>query len=157
VRDLIRHGPGVDVAGKGLTPDMESGEMNARLNVDMRGAFFRPELLNRIDEIAVFHQLKKDQLGAIADIQLERLHQRLAQRDMTLELTDAAKAQLASEGWDPAYGARPLKRAIQQRIENPLASRILAGEFGAGDSIQVDVQGTTFTFTKAGTPEPAAG
>ena len=82
VRDLIRHGPGVDVAGKGLTPDMESGEMNARLNVDMRGAFFKPELLNRIDEIAVFHQLKKDQLGAIADIQLERLRARLRDRDM---------------------------------------------------------------------------
>ena len=157
VRDLIRHGPGIDVAGKGLTPDMESGELNARLNLDMRGAFFRPELLNRIDEIAVFHQLKKDQLGAIADIQLERLRKRLADRDMAIELTDAAKAQLASEGWDPAYGARPLKRTIQQRIENPLASRILAGEFGAGDSILVDVQGTVFKFTKIGSPEPAAG
>ena len=157
VRDLIRHGPGVDVAGKGLNPDMESGEMNARLNVDMRGAFFRPELLNRIDEIAVFHQLKKDQLGAIADIQLERLHQRLADRDMKLQLTDAAKAQLASEGWDPAYGARPLKRAIQQRIENPLASRILAGEFGAGDTVRVDVQGTTFVFTKTEVAVPSAG
>jgi ATP-dependent Clp protease ATP-binding subunit ClpB len=156
VRDLIRHGPGVDVAGKGLTPDMESGKLNAHLDVSMRGAFFRPELLNRIDEIAVFHQLKKDQLGAIADIQLGRLRQRLADRDMAVELTDAAKIQLASEGWDPAYGARPLKRAIQQRIENPLASRILAGEFGAGDSILVDVQGTVFTFTRAGAPEPAA-
>ncbi|MEO1279747.1 MAG: AAA family ATPase, partial [Planctomycetota bacterium] len=157
VRDLIRHGPGVDVAGKGLTPDMESGELNARLNLDMRGAFFRPELLNRIDEIAVFHQLKKDQLGAIASIQLERLRQRLADRDMAIELTGEAQAQLAAEGWDPAYGARPLKRAIQQRIENPLASRILAGEFGAGDTILVDVQGTTFVFTKAGSPERAVG
>ena len=156
VRDLIRHGPGVDVAGKGLKPDEQSGELNARLNLDMRGAFFRPELLNRIDEIAVFHQLKKDQLGAIADIQLERLRRRLAERDMAIELSEAAKAQLASEGWDPAYGARPLKRAIQQRIENPLASRILAGEFGAGDTIAVDVQGTSFTFSKAGSPEVAA-
>ncbi|NRA56871.1 MAG: AAA family ATPase [Phycisphaerales bacterium] len=157
VRDLIRHGPGVDVAGKGLTPDLESGELNARLNLDMRGAFFRPELLNRIDEIAVFHQLKKDQLGAIASIQLERLRQRLADRDMAIELTGEAKSQLAAEGWDPAYGARPLKRTIQQRIENPLASRILAGEFGAGDTILVDVQGTTFVFTKAESPERAAG
>ena len=157
VRDLIRHGPGVDVAGKGLTPDLESGKLNARLDVDMRGAFFRPELLNRIDEIAVFHQLKKEQLGAIAVIQLGRLRQRLADRDMAIELTAAAKMQLAAEGWDPAYGARPLKRAIQQRIENPLASRILAGEFGAGDSIVVDVHGTVFTFTKAATSEPAAG
>ncbi len=156
VRDLIRHGPGVDVAGKGLTPDLESGELNARLNLDMRGAFFRPELLNRIDEIAVFHQLKKDQLGAIASIQLERLRQRLADRDMALELTGEAQAQLAAEGWDPAYGARPLKRTIQQRIENPLASRILAGEFGAGDTILVEVQGTSFVFSKVGRPEPAA-
>ncbi|MGD1916136.1 MAG: ATP-dependent Clp protease ATP-binding subunit [Phycisphaerales bacterium] len=156
VRDLIRHGPGVDVAGKGLTPDLERGELNARLNLDMRGAFFRPELLNRIDEIAVFHQLKKDQLGAIASIQLERLRQRLADRDMALELTGEAQAQLAAEGWDPAYGARPLKRTIQQRIENPLASRILAGEFGAGDTILVEVQGTSFVFSKVGRPEPAA-
>ena len=73
------------------------------------------------------------------------------------ELTDAAKAQLASEGWDPAYGARPLKRAIQQRIENPLASRILAGEFGAGDTVRVDVQGTTFVFTKTEVAVPSAG
>ncbi|MEO1008621.1 MAG: AAA family ATPase [Planctomycetota bacterium] len=150
VRDLIRHGPGVDVAGKGLKPDGESGELKARFDLDMRGPFFRPELLNRIDEVAVFHQLKKDQLGAIAEIQLQRLRGRLADRGMTLELTPAAAAQLAAEGWDPAYGARPLKRTIQQRIENPLASRILAGEFGAGDAIHVDVQGTTFVFERVG-------
>ncbi|GIW74668.1 MAG: hypothetical protein KatS3mg103_1190 [Phycisphaerales bacterium] len=155
VRDLIRHGPGVDLAGRGLNPDLDKGELNARLDVDMRGAFFRPELLNRIDEIVVFHQLKKDQLSAIADIQLNRLRQRLAERDITLEVTDAAKAQLAAEGWDPAFGARPLKRTIQHRIENPLASRILAGEFGPGDTVLVDVQGSSFTFTKVGSPQPA--
>ncbi len=150
VRDIIRHGPGVDVAGRGLTPDMESGELNARFNLEARSPFFRPELLNRIDEVVVFHQLKREDIGRIAEIQLGRLRKRLGERDMTLELTPEATAQLASEGWDPAYGARPLKRVIQQRIENPLATRILAGEFGAGDRILVDVQGKSFVFEKAG-------
>ena len=149
VRDLIRHGAGVDVAGKGLRPDMESGELSARLDLDMRQAFFRPELLNRIDEVVVFHQLKKEQMGAIAAIQLARLRKRLAEREMTLDLSEEAVALLAAEGWDPAYGARPLKRVIQQRIENPLASRILAGEFGAGDSIKVDARAKGFVFEKA--------
>jgi ATP-dependent Clp protease ATP-binding subunit ClpB len=96
----------------------------------------------------VFHRLKREDLGHIVDIQLERLRKRLAEREMTLELTDAAKAQLADEGWDPAFGARPLKRAIQSRIENPLATRILQGEFGAGDRIRADYQGKSFTFEK---------
>jgi len=149
VRDLIRHGPGVDLAGKGLTPDIESGEMRGRLDVDLRGPFFRPELLNRIDEIVVFHQLRKENLASIVDIQLERLRDRLREREMSIELTEAAKLRLAEEGWDPAYGARPLKRTIQQRIENQLASRILAGEFGPGDHVRVDVEGATFSFEKA--------
>ncbi|MCA9289202.1 MAG: AAA family ATPase, partial [Phycisphaerales bacterium] len=149
VRDLIRHGAGVDVAGKGLRPDLESGELSARLDLDMRQAFFRPELLNRIDEVVVFHQLKKEQMGAIAAIQLARLRKRLAEREMTLDLSEEAVALLAAEGWDPAYGARPLKRVIQQRIENPLASRILAGEFGAGDAIRVDARAKGFVFEKA--------
>jgi len=155
VRDLIRHGPGVDLAGKGLTPDVESGELRGRLDVDMRGPFFRPELLNRIDEIVVFHQLRKENLAFIVDIQLERLRDRLREREMTIELTDAAKLRLAEEGWDPAYGARPLKRTLQHRVENPLASRILAGEFGPGDHVRVDAEGATFTFEKA--PAQTAG
>jgi ATP-dependent Clp protease ATP-binding subunit ClpB len=117
--------------------------------MDLRQAFFRPELLNRIDEIVVFHQLKRDQMGAIAEIQLSRLRKRLAEREMTIELSPEAVALLAAEGWDPAFGARPLKRVIQQRIENPLASRILAGEFGPGDSIRVDARAKGFVFEKA--------
>ncbi len=148
VRDLIRTGAGVDVAGKGMTPDMDSGELNARLNIETRGAFFRPELLNRIDEVVVFHQLGREQIGRIVEIQLERLRARLAERDIVLELTDAAKALIAEEGWDPAYGARPLKRAIQQRIENPLATKILTGEFNAGDTIIVDGSSRSLTFSK---------
>ena len=110
---------------------------------------FRPEFLNRIDEVVVFHQLKREELSRIVEIQLGRLRKRLADREMTIELSDAAKAQLADEGWDPSYGARPLKRAIQQRIENPLASRILTGEFVAGDRVVVDYVGMSFVFSKS--------
>ncbi len=149
VRDLIRQGPGMDVQGKGLRPDMDAGEMNARLNVSAHEPFFRPELLNRIDETVVFHPLKREQLAGIVDIQLSRLRSRLTERGMKIELTEESKHQLAEEGWDPAYGARPLKRTIQQRIENPLATRILQGEFGDGDTIKVNVQGKSFLFEKA--------
>ncbi len=148
VRDLIRRRPGLDVEGSGMTPDLEGGSLNARLNMDMRGEFFRPELLNRIDEIVVFHQLKREAIAKIVEIQAGHLRERLAQREIAFELTDAAKDLLASEGWDPAFGARPLKRTIQQRIENPLASRLLTGEFGPGDRIIVDAAGGGFTFEK---------
>ncbi|MEO0482785.1 MAG: AAA family ATPase [Planctomycetota bacterium] len=148
VRDLIRRGPGMDLEGKGLSPEqiMEKGEMNARLRLDPHEGFMRPELLNRIDETVVFHQLKKDQLMPIVDIQLERLRARLAERDLKLEITDAAKQRLAEEGWDPAFGARPLKRTIQQRLENALATRLLDGGFEGTDTIRIDVAGSTFTF-----------
>ena len=148
VRDLIRRGPGADFDAQGLKPDLESGKLNANLNVGMREQFFRPELLNRIDEVVVFHQLKKEVLDGIAEIMLQGLRQRLSERDIELEMTDAAKAQLISEGYDPAYGARPLARTIQKRIENPLASRILSGEFDAGDRVIVDAAGTSFSFSK---------
>jgi len=149
VRDLIRHGPGVDVAGKGMTPDLEKGEMNARVRFDMHAPFFRPELLNRIDETVVFHQLPKTALTRIVDLQTERLRQRLAERGIGLEITEAAKLQLAEQGWDPSFGARPLKRCVQSRLENPLATRLLAGEFGPGDTVRVDATGATFVFGKA--------
>ncbi|MFG0315014.1 MAG: AAA family ATPase, partial [Phycisphaerales bacterium] len=148
VRDLIRRGPGADFDAQGLKPDLESGKLNANLNVGMREQFFRPELLNRIDEVVVFHQLKKEVLDGIAEIMLQGLRQRLGERDIELEMTDAAKSQLISEGYDPAYGARPLARTIQKRIENPLASRILSGEFDAGDRVIVDAAGTSFSFSK---------
>ena len=148
VRDLIRRGPGADFDAQGLKPDLESGKINANLNVGMREQFFRPELLNRIDEVVVFHQLKKEILVGIAEILLEGLRVRLGERDIELALTDAAKEQLINEGFDPAYGARPLARTIQRRIENPLASRILSGEFDAGDRVTVDAAGSSFTFSK---------
>ena len=146
VRDLLRRGPGADFDAKGLTPDFESGELNARMNVGLREPFFRPELLNRIDETVVFHQLGKDVMRPIVEIQLQRLRERLAERGITLELTDEAVAQIASEGYDPSYGARPLKRTIQQRIENPLAARLIAGEIESGQTVRVSVAGKSFVF-----------
>jgi ATP-dependent Clp protease ATP-binding subunit ClpB len=111
---------------------------------------FRPEFINRIDEVVVFHPLGREQIRAIADIQIGYLRQRLADRQMGLELTLAALEQLGEAGFDPVYGARPLKRAIQQSLENPLARRILAGEFSPGDTIAVDAGRDGLTFHKAG-------
>jgi len=113
-------------------------------------AHFRPEFLNRIDETIIFQQLTREDLVRIAEIQIKHLQQRLAARDMTLTLTDQAKERLAKKGFDPAYGARPLKRLIQQEIENPLAKRILNGEFAPGDKIVVDASGEVLTFQKLG-------
>jgi ATP-dependent Clp protease ATP-binding subunit ClpB len=151
VRDLLRRGPGVDVKGKGMRPQdvMEGGDVSAHVDLGMRGSFFRPELLNRIDEIVVFHQLGRDSLGRIVEIQLARLKKRLAEREMGFDITKEATQQLAAEGWDPAFGARPLKRTIQSRVENPLASKILGGEFGPGDSVRVDYGNGAFRFEKA--------
>jgi ATP-dependent Clp protease ATP-binding subunit ClpB len=112
------------------------------------GQHFRPEFINRIDEVVVFHPLGASQIRGIADIQLQRLRARLQDRELGLELSDAALAQLSEAGFDPVYGARPLKRAIQTAIENPLAQKLLAGEFVAGDIIWVDVQEGHLNFHK---------
>jgi ATP-dependent Clp protease ATP-binding subunit ClpB len=114
---------------------------------------FRPEFLNRIDEIVVFHGLSADQIGAIAKIQLETLTQRLAKMDLTLTVSDQALAELAKVGFDPVFGARPLKRAIQQRIENPLSRLLLEGKFPPKSAIDVSVdpikEPGVFRFTGA--------
>ena len=99
---------------------------------------FRPEFINRIDEVVVFHPLGREQIRSIADIQISYLRKRLAERQIGLDVTTAALDKLGEAGFDPVYGARPLKRAIQQELENPLARRILAGEFGPGDVVKVD-------------------
>ncbi|MFA5488191.1 MAG: ATP-dependent chaperone ClpB [Candidimonas sp.] len=114
---------------------------------DLKQAF-RPEFLNRIDEVVVFHGLDAKHIAAIASIQLDRLGQRLAERDMTLEVSDAALAQLAQAGFDPVFGARPLKRAIQQHIENPVARLILEGRFGPNDVVPVDWRDGKFVFER---------
>jgi ATP-dependent Clp protease ATP-binding subunit ClpB len=112
-------------------------------------AQFKPEFLNRIDEIVIFDNLTREDLGKIIDIQLEKVRERLAVRNLTLKLTDAAREMLAQEGYDPAYGARPLKRAIQRLILDPLALEILSGKFKEGDTIKADADGDWLVFSKA--------
>ena len=107
---------------------------------------FLPEFLNRVDEVIVFHPLAKNEIRKIVDLQLTRLEKRMAENDFTLKVTDAARKQLAEEGYDPVYGARPLKRVIQQRLQNELANAILGGDFAEGDEITIDVQNGDFTF-----------
>jgi ATP-dependent Clp protease ATP-binding subunit ClpB len=119
---------------------------------DLLKHHFRPEFLNRIDETIVFHPLTREQLTKIVDVQLNHLRKRLAARGLNLTISEQAEKLLAEEGYDPTFGARPLKRVIQQRIENPLASRILKGEFAEGDTIRIDADASRheFTFGKAG-------
>ncbi|HKM26121.1 MAG TPA: AAA family ATPase, partial [Thiopseudomonas sp.] len=104
--------------------------------MDAVGQHFRPEFINRIDELVIFEPLGTEQIAGIADIQLGRLRQRLTERELRFELTPEALEKLVAEGYDPIYGARPLKRAIQRWIENPLAQQILSGEFEPGHTIQ---------------------
>ena len=111
-------------------------------------AHFRPEFINRLDDIVVFHPLDKAQIKSIARIQMRGLEARLAERGIRIEVSDKAFELLGNVGFDPVYGARPLKRAIQQQLENPLASRILAGEFGQGDTVKVDAEGGQLVFAK---------
>lgn len=115
--------------------------------MEIVGAHFRPEFINRIDESVVFHPLMKNQISGIASIQMQALSKRLEERELTLTLTDAAKSLLVELGYDPVFGARPLKRAIQQWVENPLAQAILSGEFKAGDNIIADAESGQLTFT----------
>jgi ATP-dependent Clp protease ATP-binding subunit ClpB len=110
---------------------------------------FRPEFINRIDEIVVFHGLDEANIASIARVQLKELERRVRAMDMDIEISDAAVAELAKAGFDPVYGARPLKRAIQQQIENPLSKAILEGRFGPKDTIRVDAKGGVFAFDKA--------
>jgi ATP-dependent Clp protease ATP-binding subunit ClpB len=139
--------------GQGRTVDFRNTVLIMTSNVRSAEALrdvFRPEFLNRIDEVVEFEPLSKDQIAEIVDLQLARLRGRLAERRIELELTDAAKETLAEAGWDPAYGARPLKRAIQRLVENPLALRLLEGDFADGDTIRVDAEDGEMRFAKTG-------
>jgi ATP-dependent Clp protease ATP-binding subunit ClpB len=145
--------------GQGRTVDFRNTVLIMTSNVRSAEAMtevFRPEFLNRIDEIVEFHALSKEQIGEIVGLQLRRVEARLAERGIRLELTDAAKETLAEAGWDPTYGARPLKRAIQRLLENPLALRLLEGEFAEGDVVRVDAEDGELSFAKAPAAEPAA-
>jgi len=110
---------------------------------------FRPEFLNRVDEIIVFKPLTQDQLGAIVDIQLARLQKRLDERKIALKVTPDARRLLIERGWDPVYGARPLKRTIQRLVQDPLALLLLEGKYSDGDIVEVDAKGGELTFAKA--------
>jgi len=110
--------------------------------------YFKPEFLNRIDEIIVFHMLTKEDLQKIVDIQLNYLAERLRGRRINVEFTEAARKLISEEGYDPIFGARPLKRTIQQRLENPLAAELLGGKFGEDDTIKIDADTHRFIFEK---------
>jgi ATP-dependent Clp protease ATP-binding subunit ClpB len=141
--------------GHGRTVDFRNSAVIMTSNVRSAGAMrehFRPEFLNRIDEIVEFKPLERQQLGEIVELQLVRLRERLDERGLRLELTDAAKEVIGDAGWDPTYGARPLKRAIQRLLENRLALRLLEGDFVPGDTVLVDAQAGDLVFTK----EPSA-
>ncbi|HEX6679037.1 MAG TPA: ATP-dependent chaperone ClpB [Gaiellaceae bacterium] len=146
--------------GQGRTVDFRNTVIIMTSNIRSAAALsehFRPEFLNRIDEIVEFAPLTRDQLGEIVELQLGRLRERLAERGLALELTDAAEEVVAEAGWDPTYGARPLKRALQRLVENPLALRLLEGEFAEGDTVRVDLgSGGELLFEKAGEPAVAA-
>ena len=117
--------------------------------MEVVGGHFRPEFINRVDDVVVFHPLGRDHIRKIVDIQLGYLHDRLAERDLHIHLSDGARDKLADAGFDPVYGARPLKRAIQQQVENPLAQEILAGKFKSGDTIEVEVEDDRLDFRNA--------
>ena len=145
--------------GQGRTVDFRNTVLIMTSNIrsaDQMSEHFRPEFLNRIDEIVEFKALTREQLAEIVEYQLARLRERLAERRIELELTEAAKEALAEAGWDPTYGARPLKRAIQRMVENPLALRLLEGEFAEGDTVRVDVAEDELVFEKAAAAEPVA-
>jgi ATP-dependent Clp protease ATP-binding subunit ClpB len=144
--------------GQGRTVDFRNTVLIMTSNIRSAAALrdhFRPEFLNRVDEIVEFKALSREQIAEIVEHQLGRLRDRLAERHIEIELTDAAKETIAEAGWDPAYGARPLKRAIQRLVENPLALRLLEGEFADGDTIRIDARDGEIVFEKAAAPAAA--
>ena len=131
-----------------LTGEERYEEMKAAV-MEVVGSHFRPEFINRVDDVVVFHPLSREHIRLIVDIQLQYLHDRLRERDIRINLSDAARDKLAEAGFDPVYGARPLKRAIQQQVENPLANEILSGKFKPGDVIDVAVDDDQLAFRNA--------
>jgi ATP-dependent Clp protease ATP-binding subunit ClpB len=144
-------------AGSQFIQDLAHDETDMRNQVMAAlRAQFRPEFLNRVDDIIIFHPLRAEQIGKIVDIQLAAVAKRLDDRHIRLDLTDAAKAVLAMEGYDPVYGARPLKRVIQRDLLNPLSLKLLAGEVRDGDVIRVDIREGGLVFEKTGVTQPVS-
>jgi ATP-dependent Clp protease ATP-binding subunit ClpB len=133
--------------------ELSPAEQETRVLDEVR-ATFRPEFLNRVDELIVFHPLGKDEIAGIVDIQLRQLQHRLADRKLAVTLSPAAREYLATKGYDPAYGARPLKRLIQREIQDALALKLLGGEVREGDTVEIDRDGDGLRF--AVTERPAA-
>uniref|UniRef100_UPI003A841D28 AAA family ATPase n=1 Tax=Marinospirillum sp. TaxID=2183934 RepID=UPI003A841D28 len=125
----------------------EQYEMMKSAVMEVVGNHFRPEVINRIDEVVVFHPLQKEQIRGIAAIQLDRLGARLAEQDLQLSLSDEVMNKLVEQGYDPVYGARPLKRAVQRMLENPLAQELLAGRFAPGQTIRVGLHADQLVFS----------
>jgi ATP-dependent Clp protease ATP-binding subunit ClpB len=128
-----------------LTTWSDEAQIRKGVMEDLK-SFFKPEFLNRVDEIVIFHALNKELLMKIIDIQMNQMKRYLKDRHVEITLTDAAKAYLAEIGYDPLYGARPLKRAIQREILNPLATKLLDGTFRENDGIEVDIEGESLIF-----------
>jgi ATP-dependent Clp protease ATP-binding subunit ClpC len=154
---IMTSNAGVDLikreAPLGFAPQRNTEKAQKQNYEDMKGKVmaevrktFRPEFLNRLDEILVFHELNEEQLRSIVDLLIKDLEKRLAERKLTLEMTEAAKSWITKVGFDPVYGARPLRRAVERYVENPLSTKVLHGDFKEGDSITVDVAGDELTF-----------
>ncbi|MXW30721.1 MAG: hypothetical protein F4Z88_08390, partial [Chloroflexi bacterium] len=131
-------------------------ERHRRAVMEALKKHFTPEFLNRVDEYIVFHPLTREELHEIIDLMVRHVQERLAERSIAIHLTDAAKDWLEDEGFDPVYGARPLRRAVERHVENVIARGILAGEYVDGDAITVDAANGGLTFTKEPAAEPAA-
>jgi ATP-dependent Clp protease ATP-binding subunit ClpB len=134
--------------------DDQKDTMRRQVVAESLRKVFRPEFINRLDEVAVYRRLDRDQIRSIVDIQLGNLQKRLSRRDLSLQISTAAKDLLAKLGWDPEFGARPLKRAIQKHLEDRLAERVLSGELAPGNTVTVDVKDGELTI--ASTPAAAA-
>jgi ATP-dependent Clp protease ATP-binding subunit ClpB len=147
-----------NIGAQAILEMTEQGQPDSIIEAHVRGELkkhLRPELLNRIDETVVFHQLTKKQLAGVVEIQVKLLQKRLKSRGLDLAITPKAIEALATEGYDPSFGARPLKRVIQQRLENGIAGKILQGAFKDGDTVRVDFAGGSFTFAASGSPQEA--
>jgi ATP-dependent Clp protease ATP-binding subunit ClpB len=153
IQDFILKGDGKSKMGDGTKTNSQLRTSNSELEELVMAELkkhFRPEFLNRVDDVIIFQSLDESELARIVDIQLGRLEQRLAQQQLTLDVDVAAKKLLASEGYDPRFGARPLKRAIQEHLLDPLATKLLAGEFKPGDRIKVSAKDGELVFEKKG-------
>jgi len=146
--ELIRREAGLGFAGQKEAEARQRSyeEMKGKVMAEVKKTF-RPEFLNRLDEIIVFHELTGEQLRHVVDLMVADLQQRLSERRLGVEITGKAKSWLAEKGYDPIYGARPLRRAIERYVENPLSTKLLSGEYKEGDIIVVDLKGEALTFT----------